>query len=341
MIIYVAWFLLTIRYHFQVVIIVNRIMYAGSSVDFQVWFKWRSVNQDIRLLDVSGIRNPGQRTRTDQREREQFTIGTTEVFEDEEIVVAREDQVATRSFRNSNVTSHQTTGHITSQLASGIDTIDHDQSGHLPMTTTSQAAAVLANTSLQMKKATHDEYNPTRSDSLPTPLPPLSPLIISHNPQKQSHSKVVQTTADSEIYSQVPAVPSPGTLVKEISSNFSGKVAPTCSNLSQYPDLAQQFLPGTVGNKSHTRTVSAPYLPALKEHFMVVRASKEPSKEPSKLAFQSRGTFSPHNRRNATFSAHTRFSSFTSNHFSSSPPKVLPSSVERYKSRPLPPIPGS
>merc|ERR1719347_348012 len=35
--IYIVWFLLTIRYHFQ------------------VWFKWRINNQDIRLLDTSNV----------------------------------------------------------------------------------------------------------------------------------------------------------------------------------------------------------------------------------------------------------------------------------------------
>eukprot|EP00092_Neocalanus_flemingeri_P023502 GFUD01025488.1.p1 GENE.GFUD01025488.1~~GFUD01025488.1.p1 ORF type:complete len:366 (-),score=94.38 GFUD01025488.1:900-1997(-) len=80
--IYLAWLLLTIRYHCQ------------------VWFKWRSNNQDIRLLEVSGYghRSPGQscvtpavRTGTDQRQREQLG-SSTEVFEDVETGVLIEEE---------------------------------------------------------------------------------------------------------------------------------------------------------------------------------------------------------------------------------------------------------
>jgi len=90
-IIYMAWLLLTIRYHCQ------------------VWFKWRSHNQDIRLLDVSGQRTPlspigtsGSVQRTplspigrlvsEQAGEDQIGI-MAEVFEDVETIATSEEQV--------------------------------------------------------------------------------------------------------------------------------------------------------------------------------------------------------------------------------------------------------
>jgi len=128
-IIYMAWLLLTIRYHCQ------------------VWFKWRSHNQDIRLLDVSGQRTPlsplgtsgsGQRTPlsligtsgsgqitalspisrlgSEQSGEDQMGI-MAEVFEDVDTIATSEEQV----MPSTNIKSKSSISSVSSIQHSDLD----------------------------------------------------------------------------------------------------------------------------------------------------------------------------------------------------------------------------
>jgi len=226
--------------------------------------------------------------------------------------------------------AHETGGHNTSHVfMADLASTLADQS---ELYTTSLSTFVLANTSLRV------DVEQTTNNEITTPVkltPPLSPNIISQDPQHHSHSKVVRSTADSEIYAQLPATFGPAAKRKEILANYSSSLALTGTNPTQFQDQSTQFKTGLI-----SRTVSAPYLPDLKEHFIALRSRQEPF---SNKSFKSRGTFSPNNlSRNATFSSPQDRSSFsTSGQNFPVPSTFLPSSVQRYKSRPLPPIPGS
>jgi len=224
--------------------------------------------------------------------------------------------------------AHETGGHNTSHVfMADLASTLADQS---ELYTTSMSTVVLANTSLQVEQTTNDEI------TTPVKLtPPLSPNIISQDPQHHSHSKVVRSTADSEIYAQLPAAFGPAAKRNEILAKYSSSLALTGTNPTQFHDQSTQFKTGLI-----SRTVSAPYLPDLKEHFIAHRSRQEPFINKS---FKSRGTFSPNNlSRNATFSSPHDGSSFsTSGQNFPVPSTFLLYSVQRYKSRPLPPIPGS
>ena len=220
--------------------------------------------------------------------------------------------------------AHEAGGHNTSHVfMAELATTLADQS---QLYTTSRSTVVLANTSLQLGQATDE------STTLVKLTPPLSPNIISQDPQYHSHSKVVRSTADSEIYAQLPATFCPAAKRKEILANYSSSLALTGTNPTQFQST--QFKTGLI-----SRTVSAPYLPDLKEHFIALRSRQEPF---SNNSFKSRGTFSPNNlSRYATFSSpHDGSSISTSGQNFPVPSSFLLYSVQRYKSRPLPPIPG-
>ena len=104
-----------------------------------------------------------------------------------------------------------------------------------------------------------------------TPTQPLSPCVISLDPQSQSHSKIVETTDDSEIYAQI-----------SISSPFSR--TGWASSSTRFPLNYQLSI--------HDRAVSVPYLPDLKEHFIALRSKQDQGSKPVK----SRGTFSPNRK---------------------------------------------
>eukprot|EP00092_Neocalanus_flemingeri_P019475 GFUD01021098.1.p1 GENE.GFUD01021098.1~~GFUD01021098.1.p1 ORF type:complete len:621 (-),score=143.18 GFUD01021098.1:73-1935(-) len=374
--IYMAWLLLTIRYHCQ------------------VWFKWRSSNQDIRLLDLSGHRSPDQRrvapgtgTRADQRE--QF-VSSTEVFEDmatDEVIGKAQEVTAICQSTCSSVSSqhpvHKSAATHPTCQATGQNTSHLDMSqaatmaDHLYLST-----AVLTNPSLQLpmveqatdqKAAKHDNF-----------FPPLSPHIISQDPQDQSHSKVVHFTTESEIYATLPDSASPIAERENSLGNCSSNQAQTSTNQAQTKFQNQSHKLGIITMNS--RAVSAPYLPDLK-HFIALRSRQEPislsckskgtfspnirSKNatfsspqeksvsitsfpaplmvfpslqgPVSMSSKSRGTFSPNNRgSNSTSSSHTGSLSNDTNEQTFQTPQTMfwPSSEERYKSRPLPPIPG-
>ena len=96
-----AWLLLTIRYHCQVCTCFVSVSELCTCL-FQVWFKWRSHNQDIKLLDVSGQRTPLSPVGR-QAEQHQIVI-IAEVFEDVEIVVNSEKEMSLTNPK-SNITS--------------------------------------------------------------------------------------------------------------------------------------------------------------------------------------------------------------------------------------------
>ena len=150
---------------------------------------------------------------------------------------------------------------------------------------------------------------------------PLSPNIISFDPQDFSVSEVVLSTEDSEIYAQFPAH-SLDVENKE-SSRFSLITVQSNASATQFP-LDHQL-------SIHNRAVSVPYLPDLKEHFIALGSRPEPSTK----SIKSRGSFSPNTRpRNVTFS-------FSQIHQPEVSAQVVASPERVYQSRPLPPLPGS
>jgi len=246
--IYMAWLVLTIRYHCQ------------------VWFKWRVNNQDIRLLNVSGQIASSSRIRhLDQGLSSLHNIAVpvpddeildTEELDTESAVVRMWDDL------DANVAKSNSLCSASSQDYSNTADILAAKSG-LSETADNKRVSVVGNT-----------------EPCCTPTPPLSPCIISSNPQDRSLSKVVATTEDSVIYQQISL---PQEKNKEQPSQFDSTHFPLDHQLS-----------------IHNRAVSVPYLPDLKEHFIALRS--RPDSEITKSA-KSRGTFSPSLRlKNVTFS---------------------------------------
>jgi len=216
--IYLAWLVLTIRYHCQ------------------VWFKWRINNQDIRLLNVSG---PGHRVVAVPKQRKSSIVN---VFEDE-------GNVRPETF----VENQRCVSSSDSLLNGGDSSVEAIGLEH------------------NVNSNNHEEKSFKASEDLPTPTLPLSPCIISSDPQEHSHSKVIRSTDDSEIYAQIPIPCS-----SEVSR----------INTMQFP-LDHQL-------SIRDRAVSVPYIPDLKEHFIALKTKQDVN---SKV--KSRGTFSP-NRRHRT-----------------------------------------
>eukprot|EP00092_Neocalanus_flemingeri_P038339 GFUD01041740.1.p1 GENE.GFUD01041740.1~~GFUD01041740.1.p1 ORF type:complete len:620 (-),score=131.76 GFUD01041740.1:56-1915(-) len=363
--IYMAWLLLTIRYHCQ------------------VWFKWRSSNQDIRLLDLSGHRSPDQR---------RVAPSCTEDMATDEVIEKAQEVTAICQSTCSSVSSQQpvhksAATHPTCQ-ATGQNTSHLDMSqaatmaDHLYLST-----ALLTNpSSLQLPKVEQvvEQATDQKAAKHDNFFPPLSPHIISQDPQAQSHSKVVHFTTESEIYATLPDSASPIAERENILGNCFSNQAQTSTNQAQSKFQNQSHKLGIITMNS--RAVSAPYLPDLK-HFIALRSRQEPislsckskgtfspnirsknatfsspqEKSVSITSFpaplmvfpslqgqasmssKSRGTFSPNNSgSNSTSSSHTSSLSNDTNEQTFQTPQTMfwPSSEERYKSRPLPPIPG-
>jgi len=153
---------------------------------------------------------------------------------------------------------------------------------------------------------------------------PLSPNIISSDPQDRSVSKIVLSTEDSDIYAQIPA----NSLDVEIKESSRFSLTTVQSNATQFP-LDHQL-------SIHDRAVSVPYLPDLKEHFIALRSRPELNTK----SVKSRGSFSPNTRpRNVSFSF-SQIHRPEVSHVDKSA-QVMASPEHVYLSRPLPPVPGS
>jgi len=234
-IIYSAWLVLTIRYHCQ------------------VWFKWRRNNQDIRLLNVSGEKSATVSTIQKQsRLSPSYVAFNVEVHD----IVLDEEAVETEAIF---VDHHN------------ISSLSTNSSDH-PDLTANQA--VLVRSWINESGESDEEHSPKTARSPCTPIQPLSPCVIPVDPQSHSHSKIVKTTDDSEMYAQI--------------SSPCAETGGLASSSVCFPLDYQLSI--------RNRAVSVPYLPDLKEHFVALRSKQDQSNKPVK----SRGTFSP-NRIPKTF----------------------------------------
>jgi len=162
--IYMAWLVLTIRYHCQ------------------VWFKWRSNNQDIRLLNVSGQRPTAMSRRYLRSSHPCRVDQSAKVSDDVEIIITSE-----YSGEKTDL-SHSSTSSLPSNTAP-IQSSSLQDVGHL--FSTGQADLTIVLDELDDEKNREGnvlDFETIRSSDL---LLPLSPHIISYDPQEQSHSKVV------------------------------------------------------------------------------------------------------------------------------------------------------
>jgi len=226
--IYMAWLVLTIRYHCQ------------------VWCKWRVNNQDIRLINVSGQRASSRlryRGQNPGSSLPNIAVHDEEILDTEELDT---ESAVVRMWDDLDVSKdiHQSNSLCSALSQDSMNTAD-----------ILTAKSVLTQTVVGIAE--------------PSCTPPLSPCIISSNPQDRSLSKVVATTEDSVIYQQIST---------EDSTRF-----PLDHQLS-----------------IHNRAESVPYLPDLKEHFIALRSRPDSGLTQS---VKSRGSFSPSLRqKNVTFS---------------------------------------
>jgi len=130
--IYLIWLLLTIRYHFQ------------------VWFKWRSNNQDIRLLDVSN---------------------------NMPVTTRKSPKILRQSIQN--------------RILNQQGLVDYDFTNEA--VETSQTSLPHLEDPVEVVVDRREEIR----------RPPLTPIIISQDPQRDSVSKVIKNTKDSVVYAQV------------------------------------------------------------------------------------------------------------------------------------------
>lgn len=310
--IYLAWLVLTIRYHCQ------------------VWFKWRSNNQDVRLLEVYGQLS-NRKKRQNQRLREQQPPVSSQVLEDVEANNGEVDGNKSSQSKANSQTDLYTDINLSYQ--ENLDKISVSSS--LAEQTAALTAELLKlNTSVVEETDPEDDISVKCAPILPTIEPvvvtkptlpvagittlvptgittivPLSPNIISHDPQAQSQPMVLSYTDDSEIYANlsatfirtegddreittgVEATEEINTEVVAIENNITAQIA-VSENIPAkiVSDGQYQSKDVAATDTAQARTGPAPcYIPALKEHFMTVKLGKEPG---NTLA-RSRGSFSP------------------------------------------------
>jgi len=283
--IYMVWLFMSIRYHCQ------------------VWFKWRSANQEIRLLEVSGQRP----VRTRDREHKPRS---REVFEDDETrnIPSRDstDQ-ATAVLVNTSVPVE------VANLCDIIENVSTDLTGKC-------AEGLVEDCSEEQAEETEADIKANT---------PLSPCIISQDPQQHSHTKVVHVTDESEIYAQLFSPTITASQNIESSCNSSESSDQASKSQSRINHQLKQVEPIHL-----TRTVSAPYLPDLKEHFIALRSRQDVSS----MSFKSRGTFSPSNQSGSSTFSH----GMGANSIRTATSMCIPVPEDHeLRSRPLPLVPGS
>jgi len=214
-------------------------------------------NQDIRLLNVSGEKSATVSTRQRHPRMSPSTGVENEVVHD---LDANEAAVTDATLAEQLVRSYSISSPSTNSP-------DH------PDLTANQAA--LVKSWISERKESTGERSPRTGQSSCTPAQPLSPCVISLDPQSLSHSKIVRTTDDSEIYAQISS---------------------PCSRIGSA--LSSIHFPLDYQLSIHDRAVSIPYLPDLKEHFIALRSKQDEDIKTVK----SRGTFSPSRKpRTVTF----------------------------------------
>jgi len=235
-IIYMTWIVLTIRYHCQ------------------VWFKWRSNNQDIRLLNVSGQRISSSGLKQNRRSSLPHSPVLDEENVDAEEVDTEEAVVGVWNSLDVEVAKHA----LQSNSMSSVPSQDSLNTADMPADN-----SVLTET---VDKKEVSDVGDAEPSFMPTP-PPLSPFIFINPPP--SLSKMEQNTEDDVIYEHISHP-------QKLSDD---KGFPLDHQLS-----------------IHNRAESVPYLPDLKEHFIVLRSRQDTGAIKSA---KTRGTFSP---KNVTFS---------------------------------------
>ena len=143
----------------------------------QVWFKWRLNNQDIRLLDVSSNRpaplRPGN--------------VFLKVEEVPDTIVEKENEVS------QDVSKCEEPRKVQATASSDVD------SGKKEMLTYDYETS----TPDQRSAHSHPVVGHSGHSAI-SRIIPLSPVIISTDPQADNSSVVVSSTADSDIYAQIP-----------------------------------------------------------------------------------------------------------------------------------------
>jgi len=159
--IYLIWLLLTIRYHFQ------------------VWFKWRINNQDIRLVDsfLSSNNIPESSQSSPSNPRIQ-------------------NQVFSQVFSNLPAESNQH-----SALSSPPYPLEENEENEDP----------------QEPKLAEPEIPKPPGDSL-TNIP-LTPTVIQQDPQRNSVTRAIKTTKESVVYAQCPLLPQSDSQLEDLSGN--------------------------------------------------------------------------------------------------------------------------
>jgi len=143
----------------------------------QVWFKWRLNNQDIRLLDVSSNRPAPPRP------------GNVflKVEEVPDTIVEKETEVS------QDVSNCEESRMVQATASSDVD------SGKKEMLTYDYETS----TPDQRSAHSHPVVGHSGHSAI-SRIIPLSPVIISTDPQADNSSVVVSSTADSDIYAQIP-----------------------------------------------------------------------------------------------------------------------------------------
>jgi len=145
-IIYAVWLTLSIRYHCQ------------------VWFKWRSDNPDIRLLNVSGSRHTSELIRSEQNNRSQELSSEARVMNDNELCNIRNVE---------NVDARRSSD-------ASIKEIDGS-------TSSEESCPSVNDNELDVR--------------ILSPIVPMPPVVISRSIKPVQSD--VQTVEDSDIYAQI------------------------------------------------------------------------------------------------------------------------------------------
>ena len=215
-------------------------------------------NQDIRLLNVSGQRSGTVST------RQRHHLRLSPPLSPPPVVDIVDTDVEDRAVTDASFVDHLVLPYIMSSPPSN-DPVNHHN------LTANKGGLV----NVGENKKPDEEQSPKTGHPPWTSPQPLSPHVISCDPQNQSPSEIVRTTEDSEIYAEI-SIP-----CLSAGKGFSDISFPLDHQLS-----------------IRDRAVTVPYLPDLKEHFIALRSKQgQVNKE-----VESRGTFSPNPRaRTVTF----------------------------------------
>jgi len=201
-IIYLAWLVLTIRYHCQ------------------VWFKWRLNNQDIRLLNVSGQRFSS----LPKRRQSDLPPAPVEENSEGDLISTEDDVTPEKLFVGIRLPSVSMSSPICDSLKSNDLPVDEAVCDHVGV------------------RKEHSEKSLKMTEVLCTPALPLSPRIFSCNPVEHSQSEVVRSTDDSEIYAQISVPCSVDTNYAHFPLDHQLSIRDRAVSVPYLPDLKEHFI---------------------------------------------------------------------------------------------------